>query len=61
MEGKSYWFCVFMLVLLTLVFRFLVILILACQDNSKSKGMHDTRNTEIRKGKSKVAAVETRA
>ena len=40
-----YWICIAMLAVLFVVFRLLVIVSLKCQDNKKSKGMTDTRNT----------------
>lgn len=38
-----------MLLLLFIVFRALVVVSLACQDRSKTKGMTDNRNQEIKK------------
>jgi len=51
LENDKIWLCVFMLVVLTVVFRLLVILSLKCQDNKKSKGMTDLRNTVAKKPK----------
>lgn len=48
-QDKSYWECFGMLVLLFIVFRALVVVSLACQDRSKTKGMTDNRNQEIKK------------
>lgn len=45
--NRSYWGCIFSLLVVFLVFRAIVILVLFCQDKQRAKVTGDTRNTNI--------------